>query len=458
MTSIDSKPALPWSAGKHGLLPLLQPTTPPVRVGVAVAAIFIVAESLVLYVLDMADPAEHLGAVYLLGILVVATFWPLWLAALTSILSAIAFDSLKGWHTGHFIPTEIHHVAMHAGMLLVAVVANGLARGARVRAEEADQRRREADLAAELARLLLGGTKLDYALDQAASRLARVLQLPWVRIERGMVFAGEGRIPILLGDEDEVFGTLLVPREAPPRTLRRLRERVVPALEALLRAAFDRAAATAAIEDSNAELASSRARIVAAADDARRRLERDLHDGAQQRLETLKLEVRLAEQSVSGDDLELRAQMERIMFALNDVSDDLHEFSRGIHPAVLAGGLAAALRTLARRSAVPVTLDVGVDGRLPEPVEVAAYYVVAEALTNTAKHAKAEEVKASAHVVGDTLRIVIEDDGVGGANPDRGSGLTGLTDRVEAIGGRLQVLSPSGGGTTLTVILPLRFD
>ncbi|MGB8402883.1 MAG: ATP-binding protein [Mycobacterium sp.] len=562
------------------LTSLLNPTTPPAWLGALVAVAFIGVESVLVYLLGLADPAEHLGALYVVGILVVATFWRLPLAVLTAAFSAVAFDGMRAFETGdtgHFIPTEKHHLVMHASMLLVAVVANGLAHGARARAEEADQRRREADLSAELARVMLGGVDLDTGLDLAARRLAQVLQLPWACIERGKVHAGEGQVAILLGDRHQVLGTLLAPRQVPHRTLRRLRERIVPSLEALLRAACDRERINSAIEASNdklsdladqqaalrriatlvaegvrptdvfaavvdeiarcmhvegaallrdrpdgepalvaglsvvadgssdavqapvmvdgrswgrlmlgspqatmpadaadrvrdfadlaataianaaarQELTASRARIVAASDDARRRLERDLHDGAQQRLETLKLEVRLAEDSVPDDLADLREQMDRIIRGLTDVSDDLHEFSRGIHPAVLSSGLAAALRTLARRCTIPVTLDVDVAGRLPEFVEVTAYYVVAESLTNTVKHAQADEVTASAHLDGDNLYLVIQDDGVGGADPDKGSGLTGLTDRVEAVGGRLQVASPYGAGTTLWVTLPL---
>jgi signal transduction histidine kinase len=204
------------------------------------------------------------------------------------------------------------------------------------------------------------------------------------------------------------------------------------------------------------ELRASRARIVTAADNARRRLERDLHDGAQQRLETLKLEVRMAHDDVPAELHGLRLQTARIMAGLTCLSDELHEFSRGIHPAVLASGLPAALRTLARRSSVPVILDASVDEPLPDSVQVAAYYVVSEALTNTAKHAHAEVVAAAARVQNGHLQITVEDDGVGGADPRMGSGLVGLVDRVEALGGRLRVTSPSGQGTRLHVELPLQ--
>jgi signal transduction histidine kinase len=141
------------------------------------------------------------------------------------------------------------------------------------------------------------------------------------------------------------------------------------------------------------------------------------------------------------------------------VSTELQEISRGIHPAMLSkSGIGPAIKTLARRSAVPVALELDVDRRLPESVEVAAYYVVAEALTNAAKHAQASEVRVRAGVENDELRLTISDDGVGGAVAGSGSGLIGLKDRVEALAGRLDIASPAGSGTTLVVAIPLRAE
>lgn len=209
--------------------------------------------------------------------------------------------------------------------------------------------------------------------------------------------------------------------------------------------------------ETRSQLTASRTRIIAAADGARRRFERDLHDGAQQRLVSLGLELRTAEASVPSELPALREQMSHIMTSLTGVSDDLRELSRGIHPAILSrGGLGPALNTLARRSTVPVELHLGVNGRrLPDSVEVAAYYVVAEALTNTAKHAQASEVNVSADTDGANLRLSIRDDGIGGADLTRGSGLVGVHDRVEALGGRVQVSSVAGSGTSLVVTIPV---
>jgi signal transduction histidine kinase len=205
-----------------------------------------------------------------------------------------------------------------------------------------------------------------------------------------------------------------------------------------------------------AELIASRARIVAAADEGRRRLERDLHDGAQQRLVALGLQTRLAEAAVPPEMQVLKQQLGDIVSALSGVSGDLQEISRGIHPAILSrGGLPPALKALARRSAIPVTLDLTIDQRLPDSVEVGAYYVVSEALTNAAKHSRATQVVVSGQTKDHTLSLSIRDDGVGAADMGNGSGLVGLADRVEALGGRMRIKSPAGRGTSLEVTIPL---
>jgi signal transduction histidine kinase len=205
-----------------------------------------------------------------------------------------------------------------------------------------------------------------------------------------------------------------------------------------------------------AELTASRARVVAASDNTRRRLERDLHDGVQQRLVSLALTLRGAEKRVPPELPELQALLSQTVEGLASVLTELQEISRGIHPAILSqGGLPAALKTLARRSAVPVELSVRAQRRLPERVEVAAYYIVAEALANIAKHAHASAAYLDADADAMTLRLWVRDDGVGGADPGRGSGLIGLTDRVEALGGTIEIESPPGKGTTLHVMLPI---
>lgn len=208
--------------------------------------------------------------------------------------------------------------------------------------------------------------------------------------------------------------------------------------------------------ESRAQLAASRARVVAAADETRRRIERDLHDGIQQRLISLALELRAAEARVLPEQRSLAEQCSRIAQGFADVVEELREISRGLHPAILErGGLGPALRALARRAGMPVKLTIEVRGRLPERVEAAAYYVMSEALTNAVKHARASVVEVDVSVADEVLRLLIQDDGTGGADPSRGSGLIGLSDRVEAAGGKIEITSPPGGGTSLLVTIPL---
>jgi signal transduction histidine kinase len=207
--------------------------------------------------------------------------------------------------------------------------------------------------------------------------------------------------------------------------------------------------------DSRAQLKASRARLVAASDATRRKIERDLHDGVQQRLISLTLGLRGAGARVPAELPELRASLEQAAEGLNDAIVEVREIARGIHPAILTqGGLAPALRTLARRSALPVEVTVDTEDRVAQHVEVAAYYVIAEALTNAAKHASASRVSVDVRRNGADLRLRVRDDGVGGADPARGSGLIGLSDRVEALGGTLTVKSVPGEGTSLEVTLP----
>jgi signal transduction histidine kinase len=222
-------------------------------------------------------------------------------------------------------------------------------------------------------------------------------------------------------------------------------------------AGFTGLAATAiANAEARAALTASRARIVAAADAARRRIERDLHDAAQERLVSLVLHLRAAQAAASGAS-ELVQRLESVITEANDVLEQLREIARGLHPSVLAeGGLRSALTALARRSAIPVRLDLRVAGRLPERAELTAYYAVSEALANTAKHAHASGAEVEVTAEQGVLRVRVSDDGLGGADFSRGSGLAGLRDRVEAVGGQISLDSEPGAGTAVEIGLPLR--
>jgi signal transduction histidine kinase len=207
------------------------------------------------------------------------------------------------------------------------------------------------------------------------------------------------------------------------------------------------------------ELAASRARIVATSDQTRRQIEQDLHDGAQQRLVSLVLELGMAQAEVSTEEDELRMRLVHACEQAREALKELRDLSRGIHPAILAeGGLGKALRAMTRRSPIPVQLDLRVEERLPDQVEISAYYIVAEALTNATKHSGASEVTVSveSEQADGALRLEVVDDGVGGAEFSGGTGLMGLKDRAEALGGRIDLHSPTGGGTTLCVVLPLQ--
>ena len=203
------------------------------------------------------------------------------------------------------------------------------------------------------------------------------------------------------------------------------------------------------------ELAASRARLVEAADEARRWIERDLHDGAQQQFVAAALELTLLERRLERDPEAARTTLARAREQLDRGLCELRDLARGIHPTVLTDrGLEAALAALVQRAPVRVDLHAVVPERLDTAIEAAAYFLVSEAVTNAAKHARADTVRVDVGYTGGTLVVAIADDGVGGADPGRGSGLRGLVDRVDAVGGRLEVSSERGQGTRLCARLP----
>jgi signal transduction histidine kinase len=194
---------------------------------------------------------------------------------------------------------------------------------------------------------------------------------------------------------------------------------------------------------------------VAAGDEARRRLERNLHDGAQQRLVALSIALRLAQAKVDSDPATARELLDEAGEELAHALDELRELARGIHPAVLTDrGLRAALEGMASRTPLEVDLSVP-EERLPEPIEAAAYYVVAEAVTNVVKHAEASAVDVRVTAVNGSVVVAVADDGVGAADPESGSGLRGLADRLSALDGTLRVESPASGGTRVVAEIPL---
>jgi signal transduction histidine kinase len=494
---------------------LLRSTRPPAWLGLVVAAAFIVVESVVVLLLKQVAPGDAFGVVYLIGVLVVSTVWGFGLAVATSVASAVAFDYFRNG-PADFTLTRLENWSVISTFVVVALVANTLAHLARTRAVEAEHSRDElrvlADLQASLRRvatLVARGVDPSEVFFAVADELARCLDVHHATLFRyepdgtGLLIAGHHEsdgTKMVVGQRFPLDGesvTAMVFRTGRPARMdslehdrapgpaaeyfRRLGMRsgvgapimvdgrvwgaaivgssqpdpLPPDTESRVGEFADLATTAIANAEAHAQLTASRARIVAAGDEARRRFERDLHDGAQQRLVSLGLKLRSVEASVPPDVASVREQLAEIVEGLTGVSTDLQEISRGIHPAILSrGGLEPALKTLARRSSVPVELGVDVDQRLPDGVEVAAYYVVAESLTNAAKHAQASTITVTVDTEGPNVRLSIRDDGIGGANSGRGSGLTGLTDRVEALGGHLQISSPTGSGTSLLATIP----
>jgi signal transduction histidine kinase len=557
------------------------------------------------------------------GVLVVSILWGWGLGTLTALASALAFGSFNVMG----IAAAPEWVALTV-FLAVAMLSGSFAALARSVAVEAEERRREAALAAELAGLLLNAEDLCAALRAASDRLAVELGAPGLTIELGSTRDDQLRTAVQLRDRDRTFGRVAVPEGLPEPALQRVHDGLPCSLDALLRAALDRGTITKALKTSRDELkrvadeqsalrrvatlvahrvapeelfdavademgrvikvdhtviarfdpdgtfvtvgswsvagpglivpdgtrwsadqtsvagmvrrtrrparmtdyattagdvfaqtrqqginsavgvpivvegrlwgatvalstdpdppacveahmleftelvataianaqvrqqlAASRARVVAAADETRRRIERDLHDGTQQRLISLGLRLRAVEAATSPEMTDLREQLSGASEDLAGVVEDLQELSRGLHPVIVSrGGLAPALRTLARRSAVPVELSVSAPRRLAEGIEVTAYYIVSEALTNVAKHSRASLVHVDLAIEDSRLCLSVRDDGIGGADPGRGSGLIGLRDRVEVLGGTMEISSPPGGGTSMLVTIPAPAD
>ena len=268
---------------------------------------------------------------------------------------------------------------------------------------------------------------------------------PAADIAQEMGFGASVGVPISV--EGRLWGVLAVASA---------REPLPDGTEARLARFTELVATAVANAQAQAEVTASRARIVAAADETRRRIERDLHDGVQQRLVIQALMPSGIRDRVPAD---VRADVDEVRDELAATRRELRDLCQGVHPAILIeAGLGAAIRALARRSPLPVRVQMRGDGTLPYRCEVTAYYVAAEAFTNAAKHAKASAVDILIERAGGTLTVQVRDDGAGGADDSGGSGLTGLRDRVEAMGGSMTLDSPAGAGTVLTVLLPVTAD
>jgi PAS domain S-box-containing protein len=263
---------------------------------------------------------------------------------------------------------------------------------------------------------------------------------------RGLGYRSSVAAPVAVGGR--LWGALIASTQEPHGLAERSERRLCDFADLVAQALSN--------ADAYDKLAASRARIVEAGDGERRRLERNLHDGAQQQLVSLAVHLRLVEARLDSDPAGARKDLLAAREQLGHALDELRELARGIHPAILTdGGLAPALSALAMRASLPVEITDVPAGRLPEPVEAAAYYLIAEAITNVAKHARASHVAVSVRRDDGRVVVNVADDGVGGADAAGGSGLHGLTDRVEALHGRLRIDSPPGGGTRIEAQIPV---
>jgi signal transduction histidine kinase len=475
--------------------------------GLPVSVAAVAAVSGLIALLDPHVPALSLLVLYILVVLVVAIIWGTALAAVASILSVVVFAYLFLPPIGSVRVADWRELVAMAVFLVTAVVVGELAARSRREAQQSARLSEEQSALRRVATLVAQSAPPPEVFEAVTREVGLLCDADLARMERyeadGSVtgVAVWGRVPVELEVGTRIaldgvsiarevkesggpvrvdsFGadTGAIAREARALGIRssvgcpivvagRLwgviaastrREEPFPADTEAQIGEFTELVATAiANAQAHAELAASRARIVATADQTRRRIERDLHDGAQQRLVSVALRLRGVAAAVPPGLAEVHQELTGVGAELDEVLDELRELSRGIHPAILSeGGLGPALRALARRSVVPVELEVDVGGRLPERVEVTAYYVAAEALTNVAKHANASVAEVEVDAEDGLVRLAIRDDGIGGADPTGGSGLVGLKDRVEATGGTLRVQSHPGQGTSLVVELPV---
>lgn len=452
-------------------------------------------------------PTLSLLVLYLLAVLPVALFWGTPLAVITAVLSV--------WSYAFFFVSPLHSLlladpenAIGLGVfLLTAVVVGELAARLRRAALVAERLSDEQSALRRVATQVAQGVQPAVLFTAVTEEVGRLCGADLARMERyeadGTVtgVAAWSRVPVHLavGERFELDGVSVareVRRRRAPVRLESLAgasgsiaqeaqalgirssigcpitvvgrlwgvvaasttgDTPFPANTEAQIAGFTELVATA-IEntEARAELIASRARVVVTADRTRRQIERNLHDGAQQRLVSLTLRLQTAQAKVPSELTELTTELDQLSGGLIDALDELRETARGIHPAILVeGGLSPALKLLARRSAIPVRLTLGAEPRLPERLEASAYYFVSEALTNAAKHSHATLITVTTGITDDVLRVEVHDNGQGGADFTLGTGLLGLRDRVEALGGRLSLDSPRGAGTTLIAEFPL---
>nr|BFE59589.1 GAF domain-containing protein [Dactylosporangium thailandense] len=485
---------------------LLRPKPPPPWLGLVVALTFIAAETLVLFPLRGDTQTVASSLVYLFGILAVSMVWKRWLSVSTAVTSALALNyfHVPPFWTFEFtarrdLPTVVVFIAAALAMNRLA----DLARASRKESTMLTKEQEEHVAWRRVATLVVRGASLTDVFDATAEELCRTLG----RVRTALMRYEPNRTATRLAGFDELHGPRSIPLEGDNvvgtvlRTRRPARissydgaagpaaaaarglgirsavgvpvmvqgrlwgvlaavsftaDAMPPDTEARLADFSDLIATAVANIESRAQLAASRARIVTAADNARRQFERELHDCVLQRVVSLGLETSMTEASMPPELNRYKEQLAHIAQGLNCVFTSLQAVTQGIHPAITGkGGLGASIRSLARRSAIPVELNLKIGRPLPEHAEVAAYHIVSEALANAATHARATVVQVNAEAEHAVFRLSIHDDGIGGASLGKGSGLIGLQDRIEALGGHMEVLSPASHGTAVLVKIPI---
>jgi len=374
------------------------------------------------------------------------------LLAATVLAGAVAYEQLIGWNAR--VPggrgLRIFYIVSWSHAAMAVALAVGLLRLRHTRSAVVD-------LVAELGQ--------DAPPSRLGEALSRALGDPSLRL---LAWSADGHYVDDHGRRAEP------PNDDPNRAITRIERQgepiavlvhdralledpgLVNAVVAAVRLTIDNEHLQAEIQNQLAEVAASRSRIMAAGDAERRRIERDLHDGAQQRLVTIALALRLADARLAGGaDPRVQSVLSQAVDDLGEAIEELRNLAHGIHPAILSeSGLAVALESLVDRSPVPVSLDVDLPEQPPAEIAAAAYFAVSEALTNVAKHADASSVTLRALARDDTIHIEVIDDGRGGADTQQGTGLRGIADRVSTVGGTLRIQSPLGGGTRFEVELP----
>lgn len=374
------------------------------------------------------------------------------LLASVVLLAAMSIEYLSGWNTRLAVGgVPVYLVRYWAIAMVGAAMAYGLVRLRGTRSAVVDL---VGELGHQAAPALLGPA-IASALGDPTVRL-----YPWSPSKGAYV--DDTGAPVALPDGSSNRAVTLVERAGEPVAALVHDEALsedpglVNAVVAAVRLTIDNDHLRTELEQQLEEVAASRVRILAAGDAERKRIERDLHDGAQQRLVTIALTLRLAQARLdAGADPQTRGVLGQAVKDLGEAIGELRDLARGIHPAILSeSGLRAALESLADRSSMPVRLQIDLAVEPPADVATAAYFTVAEALTNVVKHAGPTSVEVGVHEVDGTLHVRVADDGRGGVDPTRGSGLRGIADRVAALGGTLHVDSPAGGGTVIEVELP----